>query len=119
MDIPKQSSGFMVARVMTSFMPEKLILDKAIEALIDYRDEKFNSDKKTEKDSLDSIKEFLASTGQGSSSSVEEIDSKIPKAQISALLMKWEDLGKTMETIMAECKDFDQFTKGMGSNDES
>lgn len=111
----KENSSIALLRLLTNVMPEEMLLDKAIEALKEYKEEKFGDSIKVETPSDNpeeggSLKDFFSKTTE----QVEEKEKKDvvqPQAQVMSLIMKWQDMGKTSEEIMEDSIKFEDSKK--------
>lgn len=75
MSLENTGAGFLAANIMLAMMPEELILEKAFEALQDYK-----------------LKKDLG------------LEVEKPEADLFALLMKWRTTGKTPQEIIEQSK---------------
>lgn len=94
-------------RMLTAMMPEQMLIEKAIEALQEYSEKKFGKPSENLEENFDSIKDFLS----GKSPSVTEEKVIKPVAELTVILMKWEDEGRDMREIMEDSEKFHQEQK--------
>ncbi len=101
-----------MARVLTALMPEKLLVEKTIEALVEYQEAKYGpsesfkeGSKETKGEDDSSLKNFFKNNDHLTTSSSDEEgreDVEKPFAQLITLMMKWQDEGKEMSDIFKE-----------------
>lgn len=98
----------MLARILTAAMPEEALLDIAIKALQEYKEQKFSSQPNVENDEpLQPLKDFL-SKEEGESPKKEITQ---PFMQITSLLMKWKDEELSLGEIIKDTEDFEDKVK--------
>ena len=105
-------SKVLMARVLTALMPEKLLVEKTIEALVEYQEAKYGPSEsfkevseETEGEDNSSLKNFFKNNDHLTTSSSDEEgreDVEKPFAQLITLMMKWQDEGKEMSDIFKE-----------------
>lgn len=102
----KENSSIALLKLLANVMPEELLLDKAIEALKEYKEEKFGDSIKVEipsdnTEEGESLQDFFSKTTE----QVEEKEEKVviqPLAQVMSLVMKWQSMGETVEEIVED-----------------
>ncbi len=103
--------NFTIARMMAAAIPEEVLLEKAIEALQKYKEEKFsNKEEKTSKEEKPTgfagLKSFLSKSSKEEEKK-NKPNIKKPEAELSAVMMKWRDEGLSMDEIIEDSMEFE------------
>lgn len=91
------SEGLMMARMLTMMIDEETMINRAIESLQKYKEEKFKGQEKKET-TYDSIKESLL----GGDVNLKENSIEPPLHDVMGLVIKWQDQGRSMKEIMED-----------------
>ena len=100
-------SGMLMGRMLSALIPEEKLVNDAIKELTEYRDAKFSTSNEPSEASFEGLKDFFENNPH------QEINSDVkePFACITALIIKWNDKGKSMEDIMIESAQFEEEIK--------
>lgn len=101
-------SGLNSMRMLTMAIPEEILVDKAIEALQKYKKEL--EQKKDASSSVEELKSWLSSEGIYTPKK-EEVNR--PKAELMVVIMKWEDMGKSVEDITSETREIEEIQRAL------
>jgi len=105
--------GAMEAKLMLTLMPEVLLLEKAIESLIKYKQDKYGDgtakeiflkeqeeEKVSEEEKTPGVFQKLKDSIVGKKEGEKEVDIKPPEMEVVSLVLKWQEGENPLEEFM-------------------